>query len=583
MLGKVLAIDENVITCNLAIPNEQVIDIINLYVLIESLENKIIGEVINVKDKVCYINILGEVINNKFVFGVAKKPSFNANVYLLSKENIPLIIGIDNYDEKRDLILGVSAIYPTVNIGVNINQFFSNHFAIFGTTGSGKSCSVARMFQNLFGRNGVVPYNSSILIFDAYGEYHKAFCDLNKINPNVNFKAYTTNTKEENILRIPLWLLTVDDIALLLGATSVNQLPIIEKALKLVTVFANKDSNKHKNDIIARALLDILSSGNQPSQIRDQIISVLASYNTPELNIDTPVYTPGYTRPLKQCLFIDQNGKIREMELVMNFLQGFLDDSLFLTLPDGSFAYTLEDLKNALDFALISEGILSSDRVYDEMNVLKVRLHTLLNSSYKYYFTYDKYVSRGEYIKEVLYLGDKKAQIINFNINYIDDRLAKSITKIYSKLFFDYVKNMDERASLPIHIVLEEAHRYVQNDNDSEVLGYNIFERITKEGRKYGIVLGLISQRPSELSTTCISQASNFLVFKMLHPVDVDYIKAFVPNVTNEIIKKLGILQPGSCIAFGNAFKVPALVKFAMPYPSPASNSCDVSNVWFVN
>ena len=72
---------------------------------------------------------------------------------------------------------------------------------------------------------------------------------------------------------------------------------------------------------------------------------------------------------------------------------------------------------------------------------------------------------------------------------------------------------MKNRATLPFHIILEEAHRYVQNDNDKFLLGYNIFERITKEGRKYGVILGLISQRPSELSETSLSQCNNFLIF----------------------------------------------------------------------
>ena len=177
----------------------------------------------------------------------------------------------------------------------------------------------------------------------------------------------------------------------------------------------------------------------------------------------------------------------------------------------------------------------------------------------------------------------KKAQIINFNINYIDDRLAKTITKIYSKMLFDYAKSLDRRGSFPFHIVLEEAHRYVQNDSDIDVLGYNIFDRITKEGRKYGVVLGLISQRPSELSETSLSQCSNFLIFKMLHPKDVEYIRDMVPNITNEIVKRLRILQPGTCIAFGTAFKVPVLIHFDMPDPAPASSSCDISGIWMVN
>ena len=217
------------------------------------------------------------------------------------------------------------------------------------------------------------------------------------------------------------------------------------------------------------------------------------------------------------------------------------------------------------------------------MNVLKIRLHSLVNSDYSVYFDYDEYVTKQEYIKKLLTASNgKKAQIINFNINYIDDRLAKNIAKIYSKMLFDYAKSLENRASLPFHILLEEAHRYVQNDSDKYLLGYNIFERITKEGRKYGVILGLISQRPSELSETALSQCSNFLIFKMLHPTDVDYIREMVPNITTEIVKRLRILQPGNCIAFGSAFKIPVLVKFEMPNPEPNSSSCDISKNWFV-
>jgi len=149
-------------------------------------------------------------------------------------------------------------------------------------------------------------------------------------------------------------------------------------------------------------------------------------------------------------------------------------------------------------------------------------------------------------------------------------------------MLFNYSKELKDRATIPFHIVLEEAHRYVQNDNDINLLGYNIFDRITKEGRKYGVILGLISQRPSELSDTSISQCSNFLIFNILHPIDVNYIKEMVPNVTEEIVKKLKTLQAGNCIAFGSGFKVPVFIKFDMPNPSPSSSSCDISSTWFI-
>ena len=588
MLGKIIGIEENTVLLKLNIDLNTMQNIINLYVIMDDKNKKVIGEIIDIKDGIAYINLLGELLNNKFIYGVSIKPSFSSEVKLISKEKIHYILGLSEYVESRDLYIGNSPIYDDIKMGVNINDFFSNHFAIFGSTGSGKSCSVARIFQNLFEKQRSIPYRASILIFDAYGEYHSAFDKLNEKVPEVSLKKYTTNVKDKSshLIKIPLWLLTVDDIALLLEATNHSQLPIIEKAMKLVTIFAREEELviKHKNDIIARALLDILSSGKTPAQIRDQIFSVLSHYNTKDLNLETPIHQPGYTRPLKQCLLIDNTGKIREMELLTTFISQFVSNDLELSLPDGSFKYTLNDLYNAFEFALISEGILKSEKVFDEYNVLKVRLNSLLTGDYGNYFDVENYLTRDQYIKQLLTADNgRKAQIINFNINYVDDRFAKTLTKIYSKLFFDYAKSLENRASIPIHIVLEEAHRYVQNDNDVNLIGYNIFDRITKEGRKYAVLLGLISQRPSEISNTALSQCSNFLIFKMLHPTDIKFISEMVPNISADIIKKIKILPPGTCVAFGSAFKIPVLIKLEMPDPAPSSSSCDVSKIWFIN
>ena len=587
MIGNIIGIEENTVLINLNIDLNKIQSLIGLMVIMEENEKKIIGEIVNIKNNIGYINLLGEIKNNRFVSGVINKPGFSSVIKLISKEKISMIISTDEFKENEHIYLGTSPIYEGVKINTDVNDFFSNHFSIFGSTGSGKSCSVARILQNLFSKPNSIPYRSSFFIFDAYGEYHTAFEKLHSVVPEINFKYYTTNTDEDadKILRIPVWLLDVDDIALLLECDKQSQLPIIEKTLKLVNVFAREEKNviKHKNDIIARAMLDIFTSGKNPAQIRDQIFSILSYYNTSELNLETQIYQPGYTRPLKQCLLIDASGKIRDMELIMTFIQKFLDDTLELSLPDGSFKYTLDDLRKALDFALISEGILKSEKVFDDYNVIKVRLHSLVTGEYKEYFEYSNFISKDQYIRELLSApGDRKAQIINFNINYVDDRFAKTITKIYSKMLFNYSKELKNRASIPFHIILEEAHRYVQNDNDINLLGYNIFDRITKEGRKYGVLLGLISQRPSELSDTSISQCSNFLIFKILHPIDVAYIKDMVPSITDEIIKKLKTLQAGNCIAFGSGFKVPVFIKFDMPDPAPSSNSCDIKKTWFI-
>ncbi len=589
MLGKVIGIDENIVKVKLEIEENAISELVNTHIVFESNDSLLVGEVVKIDEGIASILLVGEFFNNNFLAGSIKKPELSSKVRKINDNELDLLIGIDKTNPNNYLYLGKTHIYNEYPINIKYNDFFSGHFAIFGNTGSGKSCGVTRIIQNIFEKSNPIAYKANLFIFDVYGEYNTAFRDINIKYPNINSKIYTTNLNQyqDPIINIPFWLLGLDDIALLLDATNPIQLPIIQKALKLVQIFGRKEDElvlKHKNNIIAKALQQILYSGRTPSQIRDQILAVLSTYNTSELNTETKIVQPGYIRTLKQCLQIDSSGKINEMELVSDFIKQFIDDSLEYVVPTTPYAYGLKEFKEALDFALISEGILKSDSIYDQTNLLRVRLESLINGETSKYFSYDKYVSREEYIKELLTANNsQKCQIVDFNMNYVDDRLAKVIVKIYSKMLFDYATKLKYRATFPFHIIVEEAHRYIQNDLDTALLGYNIFDRIAKEGRKYGVILGLISQRPSELSETALSQCSNFLIFRMMHPKDLSYVEEMVPNITSEISKKLKTLQSGSCIGFGSSFKIPIVMKFDLPDPMPQSTNCDIVNNWFIN
>ncbi len=559
-------------------------NLIDHHVIFESANGaKIVGTLISLNSEIGVVKLIGEIQGVRFVPGVLTKPSIGNVCFIATDEETRLIVVDGANNVLKKVLIGSMPLYNNTPAYVPTNAFFSNHFAIFGNTGSGKSCGVARLFQNIFFNTNQAPRNACIFIFDAYGEYESA---LSIQNSMVQFKRYSTNvrTNPNSLIKIPLWLLDVDDFALLLEAEDQTQLPIIEKALRLVTVFSGseEETKVYKNDIIAKAILEVLYSGGSASQIHDQIFAILTSFNTSDLNLESPIVQPGYVRSLRQCLIIDKEGKIGEMQLVTEFIKRFINDDLKLELPDGSIPFTLENLREAFEFALISEGILKSDKLYDKANVLKVRLDSLIKGEYAEYFRVDKYVDKNTFIKELITAPNGgRAQIININISYLDDRLAKTICKIYAKMLFDFTSKLQQRGSFPVHLILEEAHRYVQQDSDTKILGYNIFDRIAKEGRKYGVILGLISQRPSEMSETVLSQCSNFLIFKMQHPRDVQFIKQMVPFITDEIVEKMKGLQPGTCVVFGSAFKLPTIVKMEMPYPQPMSQNVDVSRLWY--
>ena len=149
-------------------------------------------------------------------------------------------------------------------------------------------------------------------------------------------------------------------------------------------------------------------------------------------------------------------------------------------------------------------------------------------------------------------------------------------------MFMKFTKGLENRASFPIHIILEEAHRYIIDKDDKELLGYNIFERIAKEGRKYGLLLNIITQRPTDLNENVISQCTNFLIFKINHPADLEFISKSVPNMSEDIIEKQKTLQSGTCVAFGNLFKIPMIVKMQRADPPPTSDNCEIYNNWMV-
>lgn len=557
---------------------------LNIHVIFSDNNRKVVGEIVSIDKNTIKILLIGEIVNDVYINGIVRKPNLSSGCRIIYKSEVELLLGNQELDSVDSFYIGKSLVYDGFNVTSKFNDFFSNHFAIIGNTGSGKSCGVTRILQNIFYKSSSnMPDNAHIVLFDVYGEYNKAFSSLNNVD-GMGFKNYSSKVdlSEGELINIPAYFLGVDDLALLLNVSSSNQLPILEKTLKLVYIFKNVDENisKYKNDIIAGCLLDILTSGRTSTQIRDQIIAVLTRYNTETLNLDTEIAQPGYTRTIRQCLNIDTTGKMNSVQYVVDLLEQYkkLDLGNITGIPN--FVYSLDDIYYALDFALISEGVLKSDKMYDEYNQLKVRLQQIINSDYKQFFNVGEFISKGEYVRN-LFKSDRSYQIINFNLNYIDERFAKKLTKIYSKLFFDFATFIEDRGSFPIHIILEEAHRYVQNDTDVDVLGYNIFDRITKEGRKYGVILGMITQRPSELSITALSQCSNFIVLRMFYPDDLNIIKSITSNLNDSIFEKIKSFLPGNALVFGTSFKLPLLVRLDLPNPMPESTSVNISDTWY--
>ena len=583
MFEKILSITKNYAIVQIS--NNISDDILNYNVILEDNDKRILGEIDEVINNEAKISFLGEFIDGKFYSGIIRRPTLNSAIRIINKQELGELVG-DN--DSRTMILGLSPLYNNYPIKVNINEMFSNHMAIFGNTGSGKTCGVARIIQNFFNMKDKIPFNSNIFIFNNTSEYDAAFRNIHSVNNNFNYKLYTTDKSDSsgNQIKIPLWIMDVDDYANLLDVTDYFQINIIEKMLSLVSVFARNDeeSIKYKNHLIAKAIISVLYSNQVAAKIRDQIFNILQDCYTKELNLDAEVPGIGYTREFRKCFDIDNHGEFVERILVTKYIQSFIDNNTKWNEDYVPIYFTLDQLEIALNFALISEGLLLNEKSYSEAIALKVKLHTINNSSNKEFFNISNFISTEQYINSMLTTndGNGRVQIVNFVLEEVDDRLAKALVKIISRILFKFEKKLQPRGAMPIHLMLEEAHRYVQKDKDLEILGYNIFERIAKEGRKFGVIMDLITQRPTELSETVLSQCSNFIIFKLNHPTDLEYIKKMVPNISSDVIEKQKSLQSGTCVAFGRMMRIPMIVKMQMPNPEPQSANASIYDKWIV-
>ena len=570
-------------SCNIKLkdPENITTNLMNLHLIFEDDKKKVLGEVDNLDEDTVTARFLGEIIDNKVVAGNVRKPAMDATVRVIKPEEIPMVCG---QDTDGFMELGVSPFYDGFPVFLDVNSFFSNHFAIFGNTGSGKSCGTTRLFQNMFHDKRLNPYKANIFLFDSSGEYYNAFNNLSTINPNFHYRLFSTN-ENENIgdkLRLPIYLLNASDLALLLQCTSHSQLPIIERMLKLALIFSQKDvdATKYQNHLIAKAIMTILYTNETSPNKRNEVFSILASCSTPQFNLEAPVQGIGYTRKFRECFLINNDGQFSESVLLTEYVTSFINDKYDDYEPETGVFYDLNTLERALNFTLISEGWLRNETTYGDAVTIRVRLHALIVGPNSKYFDYKNLVTLEDFLSSLILDNGRKYQIININLDDVDDDFAKVIVKIYSRLIFDFSKGLKNRASIPFHIVVEEAHRYIQNDTDRFLIGYNIFERIAKEGRKYGVILGLISQRPVELSDTVISQCNNFLIFKISHPVDVDYIRKMLPNISDEIVEKQKTLQSGTCLGFGLGFRIPLIVRMKMPNPAPWSGNANIVEIW---
>ena len=533
-----------------------------------------------------FLNLIGEVIDGKFFFGVSKMPLIFAEVNIISEKDLMIMLEVGNEEKEmsdgntRALLLpiGESVIFSDYLVKVNIDKFFGFHFAVFGNTGAGKSNTIARILQNIFTKTDYSARGAKFIIIDSNGEYHKSFKNISQINKQIKEVSFTVDSEAvDNKLEIPVWALSADDWAILLHASEKTQLPVIKRAIDIARIFYDKENldNTIKNHILASTLLGIITSSDSSPSKSDKLVAIMAHFGTAEINIDSPLEIGG---SLKRAISIDF-GKMKNEEAAIKFLTQFVDQELIGRVStDKEVIYDLAEFAQAVEFATLYEGSISSQRIQEYTATLITRLQTIKDGIQGKILSKTQYNSLDEYVAH--FVGNW--QIIDVDISSLDDASAEVVTKVLAKMLLDYVKHKEHKADMPINFIIEEAHRFVKEDSYYGAVGYNIFERIAKEGRKYGFLLGISSQRPSELSKTVVSQCSNFIIHRVQNPDDLKYISRMVPYINSNMIERLTYLQTGNALVFGTAINIPTLTRFDQARPATDSENAKITEKWYV-
>ena len=162
MLGKIIYVNDNTAHIKINLSEIGTMDLLNIHVVFEDDKKRILGEVQDISEEMMIVHFLGEIVNDKFIGGVIRKPNMQSKLRIINQDELKYILGENN---DKSFLVGYSPLYDSAEIRCDVNDLFSNHMAIFGNSGSGKSWGVASLLQNVFENPNLIPYRSNFFIF----------------------------------------------------------------------------------------------------------------------------------------------------------------------------------------------------------------------------------------------------------------------------------------------------------------------------------------------------------------------------------------------------------------------------------
>lgn len=402
---------------------------------------------------------------------------------------------------------------------VNGNKFFNKHIAIVGSTGSGKSHTLATIIQRAIAEKaGDFTFNNShVIVFDIHSEYRSAF-------PGANFIDVSN-------LTLPYWMLNSEELEeffLDTEANDHNQRNVFKEAIiqDRKAKFQGSDSDRQRIHLDSPLVFDIQAVLDTAKSKNEEMIDTGETYASGAKK--------GQPKTTQGSLF----GKLTNF---VNRLESKVND-------------------RRLDFFL---GEQSKTITFEQT------LETLLG-----------YSAANKSNVTVIDLSGVPFEVLSITVSLIS-RLIFEYGYIYKRLRCAKDSNEKINNDVPILLVYEEAHKYVPNSELSKYRSSKTsIERIAKEGRKYGVTLLLASQRPSEISETIFSQCNNFIAMRLTNPVDQGYVKKLLPDSLGTLIDKMTSFRQGEALLVGESIVLPSIVQIDQCDPAPSSNDIPYWELW---
>lgn len=575
--------------------------------------------------RVLKVNLLGQLRDgNGFEQGISSYPNLDNAAVLPSLDDLQSILNYQPKDGFTDtsLPIGMSPVYRRSPVAASFNDLLGRHLGIIGNTGSGKSWSVASIVQAALLELDQRPQEQAdgpactvcgpkVIVLDVNGEYESAF-PLGEESAEQGQRRLNHIYVDGADFSLPLWLFNLPEIIRYFEASQASQVPVLERVVSTVrenTVWqTGKDLRQcllivERCEAFIRALADALGNptaaycGDKATELYDHLDAALKQIR--DVGVGGLPY-PNDLGEFNQIAGADLQGvkphsippaATSAISARLVRLASALDEMRKFLVAEGGIAGVTADSPIPFDprellkdeyFLSATSGFRGRERIQEYIATLRLRINRQLTDRRLSAFG----AAGGDLASTVRAMtgGDRRVVVVDCSLLAHD--VLPFFCAIFARILLDLRAHADPlgRTQQPFVLVLEEAHNYLKPRREGEPFGLALardaFERIAKEGRKYGLSLLIASQRPSDISATVLSQCANFLVHRIQNPEDIDYFAKILPLGSRDLLDQLPVLAPGDGLVMGSGFNVPARVTIRSPQAPPSSRTPKPWTAW---